>query len=83
MNQSLLAIVGALTLLMLVIFVATGQQWNLTATAVICTGALGVAAVYFYGREEAAQQGAADDGSEDEEEIEPEAVGEGEETQAG
>lgn len=38
---------------MLVIFVATGQQWNLTITAVAATGGIATLAVFFYSREEA------------------------------
>ncbi|MEX0683601.1 MAG: hypothetical protein WD904_05795 [Dehalococcoidia bacterium] len=68
MNQSLLAVVGFLTGVMLVIFVATGQPLNLTITAVVFTFVLGVLAVYFYGREDARL---ADEDYEDDSEAEP------------
>ena len=53
MNPASLAIVAVLSAVMLVIFVATGQQLNLTITAVLVTGGIATLAVFFYGREEA------------------------------
>lgn len=41
---------------MLVIFLATGQQLNLTITAVLATGGIATLAVFFYGREEAHEE---------------------------
>ena len=41
---------------MLVIFVATGQQWNLTITAILVTGGIATLAVFFFGREEAREE---------------------------
>ena len=41
---------------MLVIFLATGQQLNLTITAVFATGGIATLAVFFYGREEAREE---------------------------
>ena len=63
MNTSSLAIVAGLSVLMLAIFVLTGQQWKLTVTAVLVTTGLAAGAVFFYGREDARQ---ADDDYEDE-----------------
>jgi hypothetical protein len=81
-NQSLLAIVGALTLLMLIIFLATGQELSLTVTAVLVTGGLGVGAAYFYAREEGAGE-PFDEEPEDDEAVEAEVAMEGEKPQAG
>ena len=53
MNPVSLAIVACLSVAMLVIFVATGQQLNLTITAVLATGGIATLAVFFYAREEA------------------------------
>lgn len=53
MNPASLAIVAGLSIAMLVIFLATGQQWNLTITAVLATGGIAALAVFFYSREEA------------------------------
>ncbi len=52
MNPALLGIIAGLSFAMLVIFLATGQQLNLTITAVLATGGIATLAVYFYGREE-------------------------------
>ena len=41
---------------MLVIFLATGQQLNLTITAVLATGGIATLAVFFYAREEAREE---------------------------
>jgi hypothetical protein len=41
---------------MLVIFLATGQQLNLTVTAVLVTGGVATLAVFFYAREEAREE---------------------------
>ena len=46
---------------MLVIFLATGQQLNLTVTAVLVTGGIATLAVFFYGREEARDKANEDD----------------------
>ena len=56
MNPVSLAIVAGLSVVMLVIFVATGQQLNLTVTAVVVTGGIATLAVFFYGREEAREE---------------------------
>ncbi len=56
MNPASLAIVAGLSVVMLVIFVATGQQWDLTLTAVLVTGGIATLAVFFYGREEAREE---------------------------
>ncbi len=53
MNPASLAIVAGLSVAMLVIFLATGQQLNLTITAVLATGGIATLAVFFYAREEA------------------------------
>lgn len=53
MNPVSLALVAGLSVVMLVIFVATGQQLNLTITAVLATGGIATLAVFFYAREEA------------------------------
>ena len=53
MNPVSLAIVAGLSVVMLVIFVATGQQLDLTITAVLATGGIATLAVFFYAREEA------------------------------
>ena len=60
MNPASLAIVAGLSVAMFVIFVATGQQWSLTVTAVLVTGGIATLAVFFYGREEAREE--ADEG---------------------
>ena len=60
MNPASLAIVAGLSVVMLVIFLATGQQLNLTITAVLATGGIATLAVFFYGREEAREE--ADEG---------------------
>ncbi len=60
MNPASLAFVAGLSVVMLVIFVATGQQLNLTITAVVVTGGVATLAVFFYGREEAREE--ADEG---------------------
>ncbi len=60
MNPASLAIVASLSVVMLVIFLATGQQLNLTITAVVVTGGVATLAVFFYGREEAREE--ADEG---------------------
>jgi hypothetical protein len=52
-NPVSLAIVAGLSVVMLVIFLATGQQLNLTITAVLATGGIATLAVFFYAREEA------------------------------
>ena len=41
---------------MLVLFLVTGQQLNLTVTAVLVTGGIATLAVFFYGREEAGEE---------------------------
>ncbi len=46
---------------MLVFFLATGQQLNLTITAVLATGGIATLAVFFYGREEAREEAEQDD----------------------
>ena len=56
MNPTLLAIIAGLSFAMLVIFLATGQQLNLTITAVLATGGIATLAVFFYGREEAHEE---------------------------
>ena len=56
MNPASLAIVAGLSVVMLVIFLATGQQLNLTITAVVVTGGIATLAVFFYGREEAREE---------------------------
>ncbi len=56
MNPVSLAFVAILSVVMLVIFVATGQQWSLTITAVLATGGIATLAVFFYGREEAREE---------------------------
>ena len=56
MNPASLAIVAGLSVVMLVIFLATGQQLNLTITAVLVTGGVATLAVFFYGREEAREE---------------------------
>ena len=61
MNPASLAIVAGLSVAMLVIFLATGQQLNLTVTAVLATGGIATLAVFFYGREEAREQLEEDD----------------------
>ncbi|RLC57886.1 MAG: hypothetical protein DRI30_03500 [Chloroflexi bacterium] len=53
MNPASLTLVAGLSALMLVVFLATGQQLNLTITAVVVTGGIATLAVFFYGREEA------------------------------
>lgn len=53
MNPVSLAIVAGLSIVMLVIFLATGQQLNLTITAVLATGGIATLAVFFYAREDA------------------------------
>ncbi|MCH8200964.1 MAG: hypothetical protein IIB85_03480 [Chloroflexi bacterium] len=60
MNPASLAIVAGLSVVMLVIFLATGQQLNLTITAVLATGGIATLAVFFYAREEAREE--ADEG---------------------
>lgn len=64
MNRAYLAIVGALTALMLFIFLATGQPLDLTATAVVLTGGLALGAAYIYSREEAYEEAGEGDWSE-------------------
>ncbi len=61
MNPASLAIVAGLSVVMLVIFLATGQQLNLTITAVLVTGGIATLAVFFYGREEAREELEEDD----------------------
>ncbi len=56
MNPASLSIVAGLTVAMLVIFLATGQQLNLTVTAVLVTGGVATLAVFFYAREEAREK---------------------------
>lgn len=56
MNPVSLAIVAGLSVVMLFLFVATGQQWDLTVTAVLVTGGIATLAVFFYGREEAREE---------------------------
>ena len=56
MNPASLAIVAGLSVVMLVIFLATGQQLNLTITAVLATGGIATLAVFFYAREEAREE---------------------------
>ncbi len=56
MNPASLVIVAGLSVVMLVIFLATGQQLNLTITAVLTTGGIATLAVFFYGREEAGEE---------------------------
>ncbi len=46
---------------MLVVFLATGQQLNLTITAVLVTGGIATLAIFFYGREEAREAPEHDD----------------------
>ena len=53
MNTTSLAIVAGLSVIMLAIFLATGQQLSLTITAVVVTGGIATLAVFFYGREDA------------------------------
>jgi len=55
-NPASLVIVAGLSVVMLVIFLATGQQLNLTITAVLATGGIATLAVFFYGREEAREE---------------------------
>jgi len=55
-NPASLSIVAGLTVAMLVIFLATGQQLNLTVTAVLVTGGVATLAVFFYAREEAREE---------------------------
>jgi small neutral amino acid transporter SnatA (MarC family) len=55
-NPASLAIVAGLSVAMLVIFLATGQQLNLTITAVLVTGGIATLAVFFHGREEAREE---------------------------
>lgn len=55
MNPALLAIIGALSALMLIIFLATGQPLHLTISAVLLTGGLSTLAAFFFGREQAAE----------------------------
>jgi hypothetical protein len=55
-NPTSLTIVAGLSAAMLVIFVATGQQLNLTVTAVLVTGGIATLAVFFYAREEAREE---------------------------
>ncbi len=56
MNPVSLAFVAGLSVVMLFIFLATGQQLNLTITAVLATGGIATLAVFFYGREEAREE---------------------------
>ena len=56
MNPASLSIVAGLSAAMLVIFLATGQQLNLTVTAVLVTGGVATLAVFFYAREEAREE---------------------------
>lgn len=53
MNTTSLAVVAGLSVVMLAIFLATGQQLNLTVTAVLVTGGIATLAVFLYSREEA------------------------------
>ncbi len=61
MNPASLAIVAGLSVAMLVIFLATGQQLNLTITAVVVTGGVATLAVFFHAREEAREEANEDD----------------------
>ena len=61
MNPTSLAVVAGLSVVILAIFLATGQQLNLTVTAVLATGGIATLAVFFYGREEAREQLEEDD----------------------
>ena len=56
MNPASLAFVAGLSVVMLVIFLAAGQQLNLTITAVLATGGIATLAVFFYAREEAREE---------------------------
>ena len=56
MNRAYLAIVGALTALMLFIFLVTDQPLDLTFTAVALTSGLALGAAYIYSREEAYEE---------------------------
>ena len=67
MNPASLAFVAGLSVVMLVIFLATGQQLNLTITAVLATGGIATLAVFFYGREEAREE--ADEGDQPDEPL--------------
>ena len=58
---------------MLVIFLATGQQLNLTITAVVVTGGIATLAVFFYAREEARLE--TDEGDDVNEPLETPALG--------
>ncbi len=73
MNLASLAIVAILSVVMFAIFLATGQQLNLTITAVVFTGGIGTLAVFFYGREEAREQ-AEQDASPDEPPLDTAAI---------
>jgi len=74
-NPVSLALVAGLSVVMLVIFVATGQQLNLTITAVLATGCIATLAVFFYAREEAREALEEDDYPDDS----PEAIPQSEE----
>ncbi len=77
MNPASLAIVAGLSVVMLVIFLATGQQLNLTITAVLATGGIATLAVFFYAREEAREALEEDDYPDDP----PEAIAQSDEPQ--
>lgn len=89
MNLATLAIVAILSGVMFAIFMATGQQLNLTITAVVFTGGIATLAVFFYGREDAREQAEQDafpdepppDTAAIEQSVEPQAPTQPEETQ--
>ncbi len=65
MNPVSLAFVAGLSVVMLFIFLATGQQLNLTITAVLATGGIATLAVFFYAREEAREELELEEGDDD------------------
>jgi hypothetical protein len=69
LNSAYLGIVGALTALMLIIFLATGQPWKLTVTAIPVTALLALGAVYFYSREEEIEEDSGADYPEEDDEA--------------
>ena len=71
MNPASLAIVAGLSVAMLVLFLATGQQLNLTVTAVLVTGGIATLAVFFYGREEAREEANEGDSTDEPRETPP------------
>ena len=80
MNPVSLAIVAGLSVVMLVIFLATGQQLNLTITAVLATGGIATLAVFFYAREEAREE--LDEGDLPDEPLETPAIAQSDEPPA-